>query len=1418
MIRIFEGIKYIHSNHFIYRDLKPSNIFLNHDFVPFIGDFDSVKDIDNSEFPFTGNIGSDYFTSPEQYQKDEYSYPTDIFSFGCIVYFLFSNGKNVILKDKYCDLMDNKIPKLENITSNIQNLFLSCMKLNPSERITLENIEKLIEDDLISDFYIEQYLKQNNELNINEIIQYLHESMLFAIKNRCNFNLFLQYILNYELISLLNYIENKKTSSRHRFSTIGIFYYEMGGNKQNLLKAKKYFKLAAKQNDLAAHIYLGYLYLYGFETNYLKAKEHFEIAADKGHFDAQCNLGIIYLYGYGVKQDYLKAKKYFVLAANKDHPNAQYMLGVIYYSGFGIKKDYSKAKEYFELASNQNHLEAKYMLGIIYFFGFGTKKDYSRANKYFELAANQNLPDAQYFLAVSYFNGYGVKQDYLKAIEYFESASNQNHSEAQYNLGIIYSNGYGVKQDYLKSKEYFELAANENLSQAQNMLGIIYYHGLGVEQDYLKAKEYFELAANENLSVSQVYLGIIYYKGLGVKQDFQKANEYFELAAKQNNPDDLIIIGKTYLFGSPDKKNTEMAMKYFNIAAKQNNIDAYMFLLIIYQIGYGTEDDYLKAKNFFLSIKYPKDSKVLSSLGLIYFLGIGAKKDYSKAANYFKSSLKHDNNNVIALYYLFYIYFLGLETPQSFSIAIDYLKSFMQILHANSTNFFEIVYESMKYIDFKQFMTKLKKIYQLKRESMNSNNNNEIFNIFLNEFIKFQNSIKFFQFGQTLNEKWPYQLMLGAKKIFSILTKNVNKINFKKYLPELSFFFEKNAELQEPYSLNILGVQYYYGFNVEKNYEKAKNYFELSAKQNDSFGFLHLGHFYMDGYACPKDYLKARQYFEESVKLNNTIAMIYLGRLYQKGLNTKQDYGKTYEYYKLAADNNDSDGLYYLGNLYLKGLGVEKNPREAIKFFEKASQKNNPKAFIKLGIFYSRGIIVPRDYLLAKQYFGLASLQNNPSSFFYLGDLLSNGEYFDVDLPKAIDNFQKCSEIENKVIIAYEAKDDYFLPEYRPNKYRYRSFNDLGLIYIIFYKDAESATDYLKASAFGEYPFGQNNFGVLSQFYLNSIENAKYMYERASKHNFAPAEYNLGHLFESQGLVKESIEQYTKASEDEDQPLVFQGHNHYDERLEVSKTFIVCLANLKLTKHYCSTSDYAKAKQYFIKSFAKIISNDANLNYQFKFNADKDDVSYYLKNFIFNFPKFNFINQQKLFEDLEINDIQLTANTDSKFKFQLTKTNDKMIPNAYSLADIIEEKQIRNNKYFEMFKKNHFADFDKNNNIKAKEIQKNIQHLNTIFLNVNESRQGNHQDQINDIKEPGDLFDKMIQHEETKISFIESLNDLIQTMSKVLHMPPYQILFGRIYTDKYDANRKRREKEENNNCKLKDINDLFYEVFAIDLE
>ena len=113
-------------------------------------------------------------------------------------------------------------------------------------------------------------------------------------------------------------------------------------------------------------------------------------------------------------------------------------------------------------------------------------------------------------------------------------------------------------------------------------------------------------------------------------------------------------------------------------------------------------------------------------------------------------------------------------------------------------------------------------------------------------------------------------------------------------------------------------------------------------------------------------------------------------------------------------------------------------------------------------------------------------------------------------------------------------------------------------------------------SAFEEYPFGQNNLGLVYEFYLNSKGDAEYMYERSSKSNFPLSEYNLANLLEKEGNLKESINYYKRASDHENDVLVYRGKRIEDKRLEISKKFIICLTNLKLVDYYLAKSNYIK--------------------------------------------------------------------------------------------------------------------------------------------------------------------------------------------------------------------------------------------------
>ncbi|KAL8428698.1 hypothetical protein ACSSS7_007042 [Eimeria intestinalis] len=67
-------------------DLKPQNLFLNARGDLLIGDFGIAKILDSTNSCAKTTIGTPYYFSPELCQQNHYSFPSDVWSLGCIVY------------------------------------------------------------------------------------------------------------------------------------------------------------------------------------------------------------------------------------------------------------------------------------------------------------------------------------------------------------------------------------------------------------------------------------------------------------------------------------------------------------------------------------------------------------------------------------------------------------------------------------------------------------------------------------------------------------------------------------------------------------------------------------------------------------------------------------------------------------------------------------------------------------------------------------------------------------------------------------------------------------------------------------------------------------------------------------------------------------------------------------------------------------------------------------------------------------------------------------------------------------------------------------------------------------------------------------------------------------------------------------
>lgn len=81
----------------MHRDLKPENVLIDEKEHAKLCDFGFCRYDESEDFSKSRKIGTPLYNSPET-EKGVYTKKCDIYSYGLIVYFIFSNGKHLFKK------------------------------------------------------------------------------------------------------------------------------------------------------------------------------------------------------------------------------------------------------------------------------------------------------------------------------------------------------------------------------------------------------------------------------------------------------------------------------------------------------------------------------------------------------------------------------------------------------------------------------------------------------------------------------------------------------------------------------------------------------------------------------------------------------------------------------------------------------------------------------------------------------------------------------------------------------------------------------------------------------------------------------------------------------------------------------------------------------------------------------------------------------------------------------------------------------------------------------------------------------------------------------------------------------------------------------------------------------------------------
>ncbi|MDZ4733240.1 MAG: tetratricopeptide repeat protein [Nitrospirota bacterium] len=104
-----------------------------------------------------------------------------------------------------------------------------------------------------------------------------------------------------------------------------------------------------------------------------------------------------------------------------------------------------------------------------------------------------------------------------------------------------------------------------------------------------------------------------------------------------------------------------------------------------------------------------------------------------------------------------------------------------------------------------------------------------------------------------------------------------------------------------------LGLLYFYGLGVPKDYTKAREWFEKAAVQGDAEAQYNLGLLYDFEKGVPQDFATARHWYEQAAMQGHAGAQNNLGGLYEFGHGVKQDSVRAYMWYNVAAALSTND-------------------------------------------------------------------------------------------------------------------------------------------------------------------------------------------------------------------------------------------------------------------------------------------------------------------------------------------------------------------------------------------------------------------------------------------------------------------------------------------------------------------------------
>ena len=524
---------------------------------------------------------------------------------------------------------------------------------------------------------------------------------------------------------------------------------------------------------------------------------------------------------------------------------------------------------------------------------------------------DSTLPDVLYLQGLVLSSGLTGKYDYAKAVQKYEVASTNGHAFATVNLGTMYCNGTYVKKDLEhglslvdKGKKEVERLANEGNPYAQDILGGLHSKGWGVTSNETVAVQWYKRASEKNAVFALRDYGICLLYGKGTEKKEIMAIDLLEKAYEKGCLESALELG---LYWRESDRST--AQNWFMrsrcvvlSAAEQDLPDSQFWAGFLNEKGFWGGTNSLEALRWYTKAAEQGHMVAQNNLGLMYWEGKGVVQDYWTAVKWLRKAAEQGVAN--AQHAMGFAYEEGKGVGKDYDKALEWYTKAAEQGHMVAQNNLGLMYwkgEGVSQNYWTAVMWLRKAADQGYAES---------------------------QFAMGL----AYDDGNGVEK------------DYDKALE----WYKRAAEQGHVVALNNIGVMYWDGKGVRQDRWTAVTWLRQAADKGVASAQNLMGRAYEEGWGVEKNLSEAYQWFSKAAEQGNAAAQNNIGCMYWDGRGMSQNSWTAVSWYRKAAGQGLAMGQFNLGQAYEEGRGVQKNRLEAIQWYRKAAAQGLDSAITKL--------------------------------------------------------------------------------------------------------------------------------------------------------------------------------------------------------------------------------------------------------------------------------------------------------------------------------------------------------------------------------------------------------------------------------------------------------------------------------------